>query len=587
MAASTYTWPKYRLLLLAAEMVGFGLILTWQLVRWQVIERDRFVDIVINRPTGHGETPPRRGRILDRQGHPLAVDTIEYQITATPEWIQQTENITGVANRLAPVLNLPAEEVLAQLASDAPWVLLRHHVSKETGEAIREWNTFGLHVSPLPRRGYPEGILAAHLLGFVAEPEPQDGQAFQGFQGFRGFSGVEGYYDWLLASPTRLGAGHGEATDTQASFVATGAFPFDPAEIKAEGRPDLLLTIVRMIQHIAEQELEAAIGQHQADGGTVLVMDPHNGAILAMASRPAYDPERYIEASPPQRLTNPATTWDYEPGSEFKIVTEAAALDSGLVSLDRVFEDKGVIEVGGQQMYNSDRLAHGSVTITEAMVLSLNTVMAQISTELESKRFYAYIQRFGFGRRTGVDLAGESEGQLKLPTDAMWHESDLGTNAFGQGLAVTPLQMACAAAAIANRGTMMSPYVLAEVASAGQTWPRHPTDARQVMTPKAAGQLTAILIQAAEEGAPKSVVPGYTIAGKSGTAQIPIPGGYDPQATIASFVGFAPAHDPRFVILVKVDRPRDTPWGAAVAAPIFRNIAQRLLVMMDIPPDRE
>jgi cell division protein FtsI/penicillin-binding protein 2 len=575
------------LLVLAAVMVGFGLILTWQLVRWQVIERDRFIDLVTNRPTDHEEIPSRRGRILDRQGHPMAIDTIEYQITATPEWIRQAETITHVANRLAPLLSLPVEEVLGKLSSDAPWVLLRHHVPREIGETIHEWDVFGLHTIPLPRRGYPEGILAAHLLGFVAEPEPEDGEASQSFQGLRGFSGVEGYYDWLLASSNHLNARSAETTDAQASFVATGAFPFDPAEITTDASPDLILTIDRMIQYVAEQELEAAIGQHQASGGTVIVMDPRSGAILAMASRPAYNPERYTEASPPQRLANPAITWDYEPGSVFKIVTVAAALDSGKVTLDSVFDDNGMIEVGGQKLYNSDRAAHGSVTVTDAMALSLNTVMAQISTQLGAKRFYAYVQRFGFGRRTGIDLVGESEGQLKLPTDAAWHESDLGTNAFGQGLAVTPLQMACATAAIANQGTMMSPHVLAEVVSGDRTWPRHPTVARQVMTPKAAELLSEILIQAAAKGAPKSIVPGYTIAGKSGTAQVPIPGGYDPQATIASFVGFAPAHDPAFVILVKVDRPRDTPWGAAVAAPVFRNIAQRLFVMMDIPPERE
>jgi cell division protein FtsI/penicillin-binding protein 2 len=213
--------------------------------------------------------------------------------------------------------------------------------------------------------------------------------------------------------------------------------------------------------------------------------------------------------------------------------------------------------------------------------------MAEISMQLGPETFYAYVQRFGFGHRTGVDLSGESRGQLKLPTDAEWHESDLGTNSFGQGLAVTPLQMAAAVAAIANDGTMMVPYAVAEVTGKDQTWPRHPTVARQVVTPETAKKVTEILIQAAEKGAPRSQVAGYTVAGKSGTAQIPIPGGYDPNGTIASFVGFVPADDPQLLILVKVDRPTDTQWGAAVAAPVFSNIAQRLLVMMNIPPDAE
>jgi cell division protein FtsI/penicillin-binding protein 2 len=469
-------------------------------------------------------------------------------------------------------LDLPPEEMVAKLSSDAPWVLLRRHVPREVGETLREWNMRGVHVTPWPRRGYPEGTLAAHLLGFVTEDR-------------RGFYGVEGYYDQLLAFPARLEE-KDEISDTVASSAAIGVFPFELAEIAAEGSPDLVLTVDRMIQYVVEEELEVAIGQHQAVGGTVIVMDPRSGAILAMASRTSYNPERYDEA-PPQHWADPAVTWDYEPGSVFKIVTVAAALDAGLAKPDSIFDDKGTVEVGGQPIRNWDRQAHGEVTLTEAMALSLNTVMAQISTELGSKRFYAYLQRFGFGRPTYVDLAGESKGQLKLPKDAEWHESDLGTNAFGQGLAVTPLQMACAVAAIANGGTMMVPHVLTEIQGRNQTWSRHPTVAQQVVTVEAAEYLTDILIQAAEKGAPRSLVPGYTIAGKSGTAEIPIPGGYDPQATIASFVGFAPARDPRFLILVKVDRPQDTPWGSAVAAPVFRNIAERLVVIMDIPPEGE
>jgi cell division protein FtsI/penicillin-binding protein 2 len=528
---------------------------------------------VVNRPTGSEQVPVRRGRILDRQGHALALDIIEYQITATPRWISRPEEVEEVAHRLAPLLDLPLEELITKLSSDAPWVLLRHHVSREVGETLREWDIHGVHVTPWPRRGYPEGTLAAHLMGFVAEDQ-------------QGFYGVEGYYHQLLS--LSVGAEAKEAEPgTLASAVATGAFPFSLAEITEEGSPNLILTMDRMIQHIAEEELDAAIGQHQASGGTVIVMEPSSGAILAMASRPVFEPEHFDEAPSAELWADPAVTLDYEPGSVFKIVTLAAAVDAGAITLDQVFDDKGMVEIGGQPIYNSDRLAHGRVTVTEAMALSLNTVLAEFSAELGARTFYAYVQRFGFGRRTGVDLAGESEGQLRLSTDATWHESDLGTNAFGQGLTVTPLQMACAVAAIANRGTMMTPHVLKEIVSQDESWPRHPTVVRQVVSPETVEKLIPILIQATEKGAPKAVVPGYIIAGKSGTAEIPIPGGYDSRWTIASFIGFAPAHDPQFLILVKVDRPRDTPWGNAVAAPVFRNIAQRLFIMMHIPPDRE
>lgn len=562
--AQTDTFPQHRLIFVAAVLVGFGLVLSWQLVRWHIVERDRFIDIVSERPRDILAAPPRRGRILDRQGHTLAVDIIGYQITATPNWIKHPEE---VAKRLAPVLQRPVEALAAQLAQDSSWALLSPNVSREAGETIRAWDIYGIHVDPRPGRGYPEGKLAAHLLGFVNGDR-------------QGFYGIEGYYDQLL-----LPQAEGDQQSAEASPL--GAFPIDPTKLADGVNPDLRLAMDRMIQHIAEEELEAAIVEHNASGGTVIVLEPRSGAILAMASRPAYQPQDYARVSSQNIWSDPAVSSIYEPGSVFKIVTVAAAIDSETATAEQIFNDRGFIEVGGQKIMNSDRQSHGEVTLTYAVVHSLNTVMAEISTQLGPETFYAYVQRFGFGHRTGVDLSGESRGQVKLPTDAEWHESDLGTNAFGQGLAVTPLQMAVAVAAIANDGTMMVPYAVAEVTGKEQSWPRHPTVARQVVTPEAARKVTEILIQAAKEGASRSQVPGYTVAGKSGTAQIPIPGGYDLNGTIASFVGFAPAHDPQFLILVKVDRPQDTQWGAAVAAPVFSNIAQRLLVMMNIPPDSE
>jgi cell division protein FtsI/penicillin-binding protein 2 len=564
MTARTDTFPQHRLIFLAAVLVGFGLVLSWQLVRWHIVERERFIDIVSERPRDAPSAPPRRGQIVDRRGHLLAVDTIGYQITATPNWIKTPEE---VAQRLAPLLQLPVEELIARLAQDSSWVLLSPNVSREVGETIRGWDVRGVHVDPRPGRGYPEGKLAAHLLGFVNDDR-------------QGFYGIEGYYDHLLLSQGQTDREAGEASPL-------GAFPLDPAELADGVNPDLCLAMDRMIQHIAEEELEAAIIDHNASGGTVIVMDPRSGAILAAASRPVYHPQHYAQAASQELWSDPTVSDTYEPGSVFKIVTVAAAIDTATATVEQIFDDRGFIEVGGQKILNSDRKARGEVTLTDAMVHSLNTVMAEISMQLGPETFYAYVQRFGFGHRTGVDLSGESRGQLKLPTDAEWHESDLGTNSFGQGLAVTPLQMAAAVAAIANDGTMMVPYAVAEVTGKDQTWPRHPTVARQVVTPETAKKVTEILIQAAEKGAPRSQVAGYTVAGKSGTAQIPIPGGYDPNGTIASFVGFVPADDPQLLILVKVDRPTDTQWGAAVAAPVFSNIAQRLLVMMNIPPDAE
>jgi cell division protein FtsI/penicillin-binding protein 2 len=278
-----------------------------------------------------------------------------------------------------------------------------------------------------------------------------------------------------------------------------------------------------------------------------------------MANYPGYDPNPSLERPiDEEQFFNPAVSEAYEPGSVFKIITMAAALDTGIVGRYTTYYDQGQIFVGGHLIYNWDRGAYGTVSMTDLLRYSLNVGAATLSTNLGPERFYDYVRRFGFGQLTDIDLPYESKGLMRVPGDGNWREGDLGTNAFGQGIAVTPIQMVM--------------------------WEFQPQQGPQVISPWVAEELTEMLIEITEER-DNLELPGYAIAGKTGTAQIPVTGGYHPTDTIASFIAFAPARDPKFVVLVKIDKPTKSPWGNVVAVPAFGRIAERLFVYVGIPPD--
>jgi cell division protein FtsI/penicillin-binding protein 2 len=338
------------------------------------------------------------------------------------------------------------------------------------------------------------------------------------------------------------------------------------------------------VQYILWRELKAALEKYRAVSGTIVVLDPRTGAVLGAASLPSYDPNRYEQAEP-ILYDDPVVSQEYEPGSVFKVITMAAGLDSGLVTPDSTYEDTGKVEIAGAVIENWDRLAHGRATMTEVLALSLNTGAVYVSTTLGPDLFYKYVAAFGFGAPTGIDLEAEADGIVKVPGDGSWYEADLATNAFGQGLAVTPLQMALSFAAIANDGLLMRPYLVEAISSGGELRTIEPRSARQVVTPETARTLIGMMVEAVEKETASARVPGYTVAGKTGTAQIPIPGGYHPSDTIASFVGFLPADDPQLCILVKIDRPKASQWGSQVAAPVFSRVATELVLLLGIEPE--
>jgi len=551
-----------RLIFLIAILVGIVLIIVVQLVRLQVFRAAAGDEPVILQDYP-SKGSYQQGWILDCHGYVLALTTFDYDISAAPRSIGSAQKAEDIANKLSPFLDRPPAELVPILNQDKLYALLKPRLSKELADEITSLGLTGIYTEARFRREYPGRELAAHVLGFVTYE-------------YTGTYGVEGYYEPVLKG---IAVVSGERIPLQ-DITLCGMF--HQLTLPQNG-PHLILTLDRNIQYLVEQELARGIGKYGAESGTVIIMDPRTGAILAMANYPSYDPNRYYEDQ--ERHGNPAISDHYEPGSVLKVITMAAGLDAGVITAQSTFFDSGIAEVWGFIIRDPDHQSHGTVTMTDILAYSLNVGVAHVSTSLGAERFYAYLRDFGFGRPTDVDLYGEVPGSVKVPGSEEWTECDLATNSFGQGIAVTPLQMITAVAAVANRGLLVKPYIVQGIVDGQGVIVTQPPAVRQVIFPEVAEQLTEMLVEAVKRGAELATVPGYDIAGKTGTAQIPVEGGYDPQWTIASFVGYAPADDPQFIILVKIDRPKVASEGAQVAAPVFRAIAERLFVLLDVPPD--
>jgi cell division protein FtsI/penicillin-binding protein 2 len=557
--------PRRRLRLVSIMLAGFVLVLVAQLVQVQIINHGFYSawaleqykqQIVI--------VQPPRGMIRDRNGYLLAGNSVMYSVEADTRYVKDVEEL---AAELGALLPRPAVEIERLLkSSDDPWVVIGPPVSKEVGEQVASRGLSGITVRSLWTREYPEGHLASHALGFCnAEDEC--------------FYGVEAFYDSILRP---------EEPEKETDPVDEEVLWAGPPVVFPKPGADLVLTLDRAIQMMVEEELARAVQEYQADGGTIIVMDPRTFGILAMASLPDYDPGRYYESFggllPP--FEDPAVSQQYEPGSVFKVVTVAAALDSGLVTPGTVYYDQGEIEVGGRVIKNASRRAYGEQTVTDILVKSLNVGAAWLSTQMGPDTFYRYAWDFGFGQLTDIDLAGEVSGQVWLPGDIEhWHDSNLGTNSFGQGLAVTPLQMVTAFTTVANDGVRLRPHIVERrIDPDGAVFFSQPMTKAQPISQETARQLMEMMVRVVEEGTPAARVTGYRVAGKTGTAQIPVPGGYDKEVTIVTFVGFGPVPDPEFVILVRLDRPRTSTWAEDTAAAAFSRLASRLFVVCGVPP---
>lgn len=555
--------PRRRLRLVCTLLIGCVLVVAAQLVKVQIVDHAFWEDAVPPVTLSIVSEDGPRGVIRDRNQHLLVGNAVAYSIEADPGSV---EDVGDAAAELAVLLHVPVADLEALLRSETRWVLIKAPVSRDLGDRVAARRISGITVRSFWQREYPEGSLAAHALGFCNA----EGKCPYG---------VEGYYDGLLRPP--------EPEKPVQTGGDESPWMGTPVGVPQPGT-ELVLTLDRTVQALAEEELARSVRDYQAEGGTIIVMDPRTFEILALASLPNYHPGSYYEFCTEGMLLfdDPAVSRQYEPGSVFKVLTVAAAVDAGLASSDTVYEDRGLIEVGGQAIENAFHEAYGQQTVADVLIKSLNVGAAWLSTQVGPERFYRYLQAFGIGRHTLVDLAGEVPGTLWLPRDfEHWHDSNLGTNAFGQGVAVTPLQMIAAVATVANDGARLRPHILHQrISPDGGVSTSQPVTEEQAIAPQTANLVAEMMVRVVEEGVPEARVAGYRIAGKTGTAQIPIPGGYASEGTITTFVGFGPVPDPQVIILVKLDRPKTSSWAHDTAAPAFQRLAERLFVVLGIPP---
>lgn len=574
---SAQTFPgapvRMKLALILILIIGFGL--GARLFYWQIVQWDRLRKISEDQVTADVTIPARRGDILTRDGLRIATDVYQFTISVSPKGLPDRQLF---ANQIAPALKQSPAVILSKLDPEAGSVILARDVPIEIGGAVQdlktanesrhpEYGLASLQIDVRTVRQYPAGAFAAPLIGYV---NMQRQSAY----------GVEQYKDLELRGAD--GKVHA-AVDALHDLI-----PIDlPVNEPAVEGASITLTINSGIQRIAETELAKAIKDARAESGSIVILEPKTGAVLAIAVWPTADLNAYYDPANNGRYLDPAVSSQYEPGSVFKIITAAAGLDARTISPSSSFIDNGILQFGGITVKNHNDLAPGRVTLLQFLQQSLNVEAAKIAIGLGPERFYQYIRSFGFGAPTRVQLASEVGGEVKSPGDGKWRDSDLATNAYGQGISVTPLQLAAAIAAVANEGKLMQPYIIYETRHAdGRVVRTDPQLVRQVISPDTARVLTQLLSDSIlVESTNKAIVPGYRVAGKTGTAQIPTIGGYDPKWTIASFGGFLPADDPRFVVLVKIDKPQSSEWGSQVASPVFASVARQLVSLIGLPPD--
>lgn len=503
--------------------------------------------------------PAERGLIFDRDGEPLAFNIVQYRLGVSPALVADDQALT---ESLVSILGLDEFEIYQKVTSENIWEFVAGPISAERGQAIAALDNIALGLEEIPKRFYPQGALAAHVIGIVLD------------EGLVGSLGVEGAYNDTLS---------GRVLDLSVSNV-----PFDlPEDRPAEQRgKDIVLTLDRDVQFWVESELKAAVEEYKAYRGTAIVMDPRNGDVLALANTPTMDPNRFLEIEDPSLLENPAVQDSYEPGSITQAITVASALETGAISPYWTYNDIGQLEVGGQEIYNRHLQAHGAADAATVLIRSLNAGAATIGLEMGAESFYSMMRAFGFGQPTGVGLFAEEAGELRIPGDTNWNESYLGYNSFGQDFKATSMQLITAFSALANDGVMRQPRIVRQVIGEDGVEEARPTTVRRVVSAETAAIARELMIRVVREGAPGAFMRGYSIAGKPGTAWISTAVGqeYGAHSTIVTFVGMLPAEEPQAVVLVKLDRPNEY-YGYAVTPHIFKRIADRLVILLEIPDD--
>lgn len=565
-------------------------LMTWRLVSVQVVSAAEYRGLAERQSQRELDLPARRGRLYDRTGEPLAMSLAASTVYANPRLLHaatavgepvgaspggaapadgdHTISVAGVAAKLAPVLGKDPGKLARLLQRDQGFVYLGRQLPRRVGDQVAALKLPGIGVLEEPTRVYPAGRLAAQVVGFAGIDN-------------QGLSGLESQYDRLLAGrpgQLRLERAPGGVTINTA-----------PREVlPATAGADLVLTIDRQIQYVAEQALAAGVKRSDALGGSAVVLDARSGEILALASYPGYSPDNIGRAEPYARR-NRAVTDIFEPGSVNKVITIAAALEEGLARPETTFTVPWEYQVGRETFHDSERHKTRDYTLGDIMEQSSNVGTIQIAERLGPQRLRGYAARFGLGARTGLGFPGESPGIL--PEVKNWSASSLPTIAIGQGVAATLLQVAGAMEVVASGGEWVEPsLVRGRLGPDGRVEPLTQPDRRRVVSQRTARMLSEMLVRVVEgeHGTGElAAVPGYRVGGKTGTAQKPslTRRGYEPGAFIGSFVGFAPVENPAFVVAVMLDEPSPH-YGGLTAAPVFSEIMRFALVNHGVPPSR-
>jgi len=558
----------------------FAIAIVGRLFLLQVVDHDVYQALASGQHEIFQELFPERGDILvhdmkDGKLVPIATNQLLAFVFADPRHVKDP---VQTAEKIGEVFGYDDEKILALAGrlgdAEDPYEPIERRVDDATLARVVALELEGIAYVRETTRFYPEAEMSGHVIGFLGSNE--DGT-------LAGKYGIEGFFNTELSgTPGFLRS----EQDISGRLIAIGDRSFEPAIDGA----DIVLTLDRTIQYVACSALHEAVLKHGADSGSVVILDPMTGRILAMCGAPDFDPNDYGNVSSINVFNNPAIFEAYEPGSIFKPVTIAGALDTGAITPTTTFEDTGSVIVGDwpKPIMNAEGKIYGVIDMTTALEESVNTGMIFAMREMGQDAFTEYVKNFGFGERTGIELETEVAGDVN--TLDIGSEIYAATASFGQGITVTPLQMAAAYAAIANGGMLKTPYVVDEIQRAdGTVDAREPVDVRRVIESKTARLLGAMLVSVIENGHGKLAgVPGYYIAGKTGTAQVASSNGtgYDENVTIGSFAGFGPVEDPKFAMVVRLDNPKDVKWAESTAAPLFGEIAKFLLQYFEVPPNR-
>lgn len=554
---------KNRLNVIFSLFISLLTLLLIRIAYLQLALAHNFAQLAKKQQTEIIELQPKRGTIYDRNMHSLAVSLNLDSVYANAREIKDKKK---VAQLLSPILNVSESFLLERLNRDKGFIWLKRKLTPTDSARVKTLRIKGIEFVKEPKRFYPNDSLASHLIGYAGIDN-------------KGLEGLELLYDEYLK-----GAPGYRATfrDAKRRAIASFEYEYYPS---VDGF-NLVLTIDEIIQHIAEREINRAMKDAHPIGACIIVMDPKTGDILALSNRPTYDINSFEKVSL-EKKRNRVVTDMFEPGSTFKIVTAAAALENKAVNLnDKFFCENGAYKIAGHILH--DHKPHGWLTFRQVIEKSSNIGTVKVAQVLGPSELYRYIRAFGFGELTDIDLPGEVPGFIR-PT-SQWSKLSISAIPMGQEITVTPIQLACAISTIANGGELVKPRIVKAVQDKqGETIKSfEPTAVRRVLSQEAAAVMTDILSGVVSDGTGKRAeVEGYKVAGKTGTSQKIEPNGtYSHSKFIASFIGFAPADDPKIAVVVMLDEPRPFYYGGVVAAPVFKRVTQDVLRYLEIKPQR-